>query len=331
MKRRHSIAVAGAFSIASVLATRRLFARPIASRVASALEVATDPLFVSILWQGNVVLRYRTLEVPPPRPEIGLEFARGGYVSELRTPRGRVVTDDFPPNHLHHHGVWFAWVKTAMGSNPRTPDFWNMGAKTGTVEFVSLEGVQADKHGVEIRARHRHVDLSVSPSVDVAQESWRVFMPTPLSNAPDCFLIDFDMNFVVTTSDPLHIVEHLYGGLGIRGHRDWNGPAAVQFLTSEGCGRPAGNATRVRWVDMMGHVEGSRAGLTVLGHPDNFRAPQPVRLHPSEPFLSMAPAQLGDFALPPGQPYRSRYRLLVHDGELDSKAIESHWQAYRRS
>jgi Methane oxygenase PmoA len=328
MKRRETIVVAGAFAVSSMASTRNLLARPVAKRATEPFNVGTDPLGVSIRWQGKTVLRYRSQETPPPRPEIGPEFARGGYVSELRTPRGRLVIDDFPPNHLHHHGVWFAWVKTAIGAKPRKPDFWNMGEKSGTVKFATLDGVQTDAHGVEIRTRHQHVALGVSPAAEIATETWRVFMHAPSASTPDCFLVDFDMNFVVTAPDSLHILKHIYGGLGIRGHRDWNGAGAVSFLTSEGCGRPAGNETRVRWVDMIAHVEGARAGLTVLGHPENFRAPQPVRLHPTEPFLSMAPAQLGDFELSPGQNYRSRYRLLVHDGEFDPGTIESHWQAY---
>jgi Methane oxygenase PmoA len=330
MKRRESIALTGALAVSSMVNARTLLAKPVAKSKAGTFHVATDPLGVSIQWRDKTVLRYRSQETTPPRPEIGPEYTRGGYVSELRTPLGRLVTDDFPPNHLHHHGVWFAWVKTAFGAKPRNPDFWNMGQKSGTVKFVTLEGVQADAHGVEIRTRHQHLDLSTSPPVEVGQETWRVFMHTPAASNPNLFLVDFDMSFVVTAPESLHILKHTYGGLGIRGHRDWNGAGAVRFLTSEGCGRPAGNETRVRWVDMMAHVEGTRAGVTVLGHPENFRAPQPVRLHPTEPFLSMAPAQLGDFELSTGQPYRSRYRLLVHDGELDPKTIESQWQAYRQ-
>jgi len=49
---------------------------------------------------------------------------------------GLLVTDDYPPNHLHHHGIWFPWTKTRFEG--REVDFWNMGGKTGTVEFVAF-------------------------------------------------------------------------------------------------------------------------------------------------------------------------------------------------
>ena len=36
---------------------------------------------------------------------------------------------------------------------------------------------------------------------------------------------------------------------------------------------------------MSGTIDGQEVGITILGHPDNFRAPQPMRLHPTEPFF----------------------------------------------
>jgi hypothetical protein len=52
-----------------------------------------------------------------------------------------VVTDDYPANHKHHHGIWFAW--TRVDFEGRKTDFWNMGDGKGTVEFVDLIAVGA--------------------------------------------------------------------------------------------------------------------------------------------------------------------------------------------
>ena len=56
-----------------------------------------------------------------PRANIKEAFRRGGYLHPIHAPNGRVVTDDFPPNHIHHHGVWWAWTKTEFQG--RQPDF----------------------------------------------------------------------------------------------------------------------------------------------------------------------------------------------------------------
>ena len=63
-------------------------------------------------------------------------------------------------------------------------------------------------------------------------------------------------------------------------------------------------------------------------HPSNFRAPQPMRLHPTEPFFCYAPQQGGDMEIKPGDTYISRYRFVVHDGPPDRADLERLWNDY---
>ena len=66
----------------------------------------------------------------------------------------------------------------------------------------------------------------------------------------------------------------------------------------------------------------------MLSHPDNVHSPQPVRIHPTEPFLNFAPQQSGAFTIRPGEPLTLRYRFLVMDGPPDAAFIDAMWQAY---
>ena len=125
--------------------------------------------------------------------------------------------------------------------------------------------------------------------------------------------------------------EYHYGGFGFRGAGAWNGPGtAARFLTSEGeTDRIKGNNTRVRWCYLGGLVEGGAlAGTATLGHPGNFRAPQPVRLHPNMPYFSLVPQQLGEFRIEPGTPYVARFRFIVADGMPESALIDAYWNGY---
>lgn len=70
------------------------------------------------------------------------------------------------------------------------------------------------------------------------------------------------------------------------------------------------------------------AGITVLCHPKNFRAPQPVRLNPTEPFVCFAPQQEGEMEIKPGSPYISRYRLIIADGKPGMETAEAWWKEY---
>ena len=61
---------------------------------------------------------------------------------------------------------------------------------------------------------------------------------------------------------------------------------------------------------------------------DNFRAPEPLRLHPKEPFVCFAPSQLGEWRIEPGRPHVARYRFVVTDGPADRALLEACWQAF---
>jgi len=118
-----------------------------------------------------------------------------------------------------------------------------------------------------------------------------------------------------------------YGGLGFRGPQAWDGPLNCRFLTSEGLtNRIAGNESRGRWFWVGGLVGGNTAGVAILGHRDNFRAPEPMRLNPTEPFFCFAPQQLGEFLIPPKGTHRARYRILIADGSPDAREIDRQWE-----
>src|SRR5690242_17231877 len=82
-------------------------------------------------------------------------FRRGGYIQSLFTPSGVLVTDDYPPAHKHHHGVWSPWTKTEFEG--RHPDFWNTGDRTGTVKAISSRITETGPLLVGLEARHQMV------------------------------------------------------------------------------------------------------------------------------------------------------------------------------
>ena len=79
---------------------------------------------------------------------------------------------------------------------------------------------------------------------------------------------------------------------------------------------------------MHGEVDGARCGIAAMSHPDNFRAPQPVRLHPNKPYFCFAPMVLGEFRIEPDMPYVSRFRFVAFDGEPDDASLKNIWQDY---
>jgi hypothetical protein len=270
---------------------------------------------------GKEVLRYQGEPGDFPRGDIGEVFRRGGYIQSICTPGGRRVTDDFPPNHVHHHGVWSPWTKTEFEG--RKPDFWNMGEATGRVDFVAVDEVWEKDGRAGFKVRHRFVDMTVKPEKVALLETWEV----SVAGAADHFRIDLTITQTCAGESPLKLPEYHYGGLGFRGNRAWNGAANCRFLTASGLtDRSKVNTAKEPWCWIGGKVEGETCGLTILCHPSNFRAPQPIRAHPEEPFFCYAPQQGGAMEIVPGKPYVARYRLIVADGEPDPKAA-ARWAA----
>src|SRR5215470_6689804 len=107
-----------------------------------------------------------------PEPGIKEAFKRAGYMHPVYSPGGRVVTDDYPSDHYHQHGIMFAWTKTEFEG--RQPDFWNMGNGSGSVEFDGVGSSSSGPVHAAFTARFRYVDLSAPKPVNVLSEVWSV-------------------------------------------------------------------------------------------------------------------------------------------------------------
>jgi hypothetical protein len=275
---------------------------------------------------GREILQYQGAKTPLPQG-YDPAFERGGYIHPVHTPSGKLVSDDYPPKHKHHHGIWSPWTKTQFEG--RHPDFWNMGDTTGTVEFVGIDAAWGGRVVGGLAARHRMVDLSAKPSPKPAiDEAWNVRVYRPLNGSKPMYVLDWMSTQTCASNSPLILPKYHYGGFGFRGNRQWEDKSNCFFLTSEGKDRGNGNETTGKWCWVGGKVDGETAGVTFLCHPDNFRFPQGMRLNPDEPFFCYCPSQGGEWSIEPGKPYVARYRVVVADGPADAKEIERWWNDY---
>ena len=160
----------------------------------------------------------------------------------------------------------------------------------------------------------------------ILDETWRVLV----YRFSDYFLFDLESTQTCAAGRPVTVDQCRYGGLAIRGHKDWLVPAKSKsdYLTDEGKVRKDGDQTRPRWCDIHGQIDKQTTGITVMNHPDNFRFPQPVRLCPVIPYFCFAPAVLGSFTIKVGKPYVSRYRFCVHDGAVNRALADRLWADY---
>ena len=280
-----------------------------------------DALGVSIA--GAPVLRYQ-MKARPPREGLSPQAIRGGYIHPVFTPSGAIVTDDYALKHAAHHGIWTAWQSSELEG--RKLSFW--GSQSARLDFDKLVDSRGGRVVGGFTARHKGVDLTAKPARQVLDEEWKVRVYRTHEKDAPYYLFDLDWTDAVVGNAPLKVLEYRYGGLAVRGHAEWDGPTGATFLTSEGKDRLAGEGSTARWVHLGGPVGGKPVGIAALVHPQNFRAPQPVRLHHNEPYFSVAPAKAGPFTIEPGKPLLSRYRFVVADGPADKALLERLWQDY---
>lgn len=298
----------------------------------------------------RLLLRYH--KTAPPAPEgIDKVYQRSGYIHPLNTLSGRQVTGDFAADHPHQHGLFAAWVKTKFAG--RDVDFWNLHRQLGRVEHRRVVATKQNRDAVGFEVEHVYLDETTAPATAAIEESWQVEISRP---AVDHWTMDLRITQRAVAGDqPVEVQQHHYGGLAVRGshawyrsdasrrHRQWQAVPEDQqaeqvpgweaigfgFLTDAGFARHNGNHTPARWVDMFGRTPQGLAGVAVISHPGNLRAPQPVRLHPTKPYFCFAPMVRERFTIS-DKPLTMRYRVVIHDGVPDPRLLQSQQESFAR-
>lgn len=273
---------------------------------------------IQVKAKNKPLLFYHTAEVMPPADSPAY-YQRSGFIHPVYSPEGKILTDDFPAGHAHQHALFMAWTSTSFRNT--SVDFWNQQSKKGTVKFSELLGITKGPVFTEIRTKHKYVSVTHG---EVLDEIWTIKI-YPFN---DYFLFDIESKQHNITADTLYLNKYHYGGMALRGSREWNEDDTAHFtnkwklLTSKGLDVTNANATHAEWVDVSGLVENLPGGITVFDHPSNFRYPQALRVHPVMPYWAYSPMVENGFTIDPGKWYTSRYRYFVHSGFAEKTLIK---------
>lgn len=304
-----------------------LLAAPAVALEADRLSVAEGKRQITIRDGAELILSYNKLPPDVP-PGIDRVYRRSGFLHPVASPHGGVVTAAYPVDHAHQNGIFAAWVKTTYDSKP--VDFWNLAKKSGRVKHDRVVSTfcDAEQAGFEVELLHQVIG---EEPLDVLRETWRI---TCYRNQDGRHIFDLESTQRALTDQPLIVEEYHYGGMAVRGPTEWivdasdpesNARASV-FLNSLGSARVKGNHEPARWVSMTGTQHGSQVTVTMLSHQDNFRAPQPARLHPTKPYFCFAPCVKSEFVIDKSNPLHSRYRFVVSDAKPDATWLDEHWR-----
>ncbi len=273
------------------------------------IEKSDDGLQVTI--KDKPLLFYHTKREQPPagNPEY---YGRSGFIHPLRTPRGIIVTDDFPIGHVHQHGIMSAWVNTKFKNT--AVDFWNQHLRTGDVVHKDLVHFESGAVAGVLQVNLSHVSKEHG---QVLEELWTITV-YPFE---DYFLFDLKSEQSNTSKDTLFLNKYHYGGFAFRGAKQWSPDDSAAFQnrwqieTDSLYNLKNANGKHVSFVNTSGMINGETVGVTVLGFPDNIRYPQAIRVHPTMPYWAYTPVVDGPLTIAPGQTVKAAYRYYVYDGD----------------
>ncbi len=281
-----------------------------------------DGEHVLISENGSPVLVYNYGMIEPPEGVDQQRYRRSSYIHPLYDLDGGVITQDFPDDHYHHRGVFWAWPHCSVGD--RLLDVWSLdGVRPVFDHWVAREAGATAHLAVENLWRYdddgstpvrEHVDITVHPTEG------------------DIRAIDFILRFENIATQPVTFLgspvqNKGYGGFGIRPDNVYqpftfttaNGIAAEDALT---CQTPWANVSWQRFTD------GPHTGVAIFQHPSDPGYPHPGWIFRHYAFLGASWPHNDPYILQPGESVELRYRLLVHRGSAEEAGVARAFQTY---
>lgn len=251
-------------------------------------------------------------------------FERANYIHPLYSLDGTVITEDFPDDHLHQHGIYSAWHQIIVNDKP-VADGW-------TSENISWDVVDTkvtkENNTIVIASEALWKSLLDGQQPEpIVKENLKIIVQA--SN--DQFrIIDYDVS-LFPLKDSLEIGgsedEKGYGGFSLR----LKIPDDIRFIARDKeVEAEILSVNAGPWMDFVGSFDGKHlpaGGVAVFCHPSNPGSPQPWVLRKEKSMQN--PAYPG--RVPVGlkkEGLNLRYRMVIHKAGLEEKAIEELYQSY---
>jgi hypothetical protein len=272
---------------------------------------------------GRPVLVYNYGEITADQvPQKDSRRTRGCYIHPVWGLNGEVLTDDFPRDHYHHHGLFWSWPHVGIGG--RAYDLWTYrDIRPRFVRWICREaGPVAAVLGVENGwfVRAGETDKRV-----MTERVWlRVHRACGEERAVDLTLFWIPADQPVTLKGASG---KSYGGLTMRFKPA--DPKRVAITVPEGLTTKDLQMTPLTWADFTAtfgdRTDPSGAALFVHPrHPDY--PPTWLTRHYGPMCIGWPGVDPKTFA--PGKPIRLDYRLVIHKTAMRAEALAQAYETY---
>lgn len=283
-----------------------------------------DNARLTLLENGKPVLVYNYTRVAPPE-KVPDHFGRACYIHPLYGLDGDVLTQDFPVDHYHHRGVFWAWPECKVGQ--RKMDVWALGDVRQHHEKWLAREAGADKAEIGVQNFWAFDDAPDKPQV--REEVRFTVLPADEKGRT----IDFYLKLTNVSNETVTFLGATgkgYGGLCVR--PDAN-RSPFTFTTASGVCKDDALSFDTPWADVTSKMkpDGPTSGIAIFEHPKNPGYPFPGWIFRHYGFLGASWPQEREHALKPNEFFELRYRLFIHRGTAGEGNVAHRFDEYTSS
>ncbi len=260
------------------------------------------------------------------KKSLGGKSPRANYVHPLLGLDGAELTQDFPADHIHHRGIFWAWHQIYVGDRPAGDSWENKGLQSvvRTARIVEQGPLFATLEVIVDWTSSVITDAAGNPS-PIVEETTRIRLFHATTNFQ---YVDFQIAL-----KPLVENVRIGGADNVKGYSGFTArirPPREMAITDES-GRISKDAvgTKSRWADVSGQfgTAADVSGVAILSHRSLPEFP-PKWLLRHYGMQNIAYPGRHPITLSAKKPLVLRHRLMLHRGELKSVAVSLHQQAY---
>ena len=254
--------------------------------------------------EGKEILQYQLQQ--PSGTKLSVESAC--YFHPVRTPKGVVVTEVAPSDHLHHRGIFLAWVEM-HGKNDA--DFWGWGEhapkKDRRIVNRTVSEPLSNPSGGGFKAENEWL---AGTNVVITEQLRTVARTEGPANV-------IDLVYSLTAKDDLTLSRWAFSGFCVRVRKDGKleaeGPDGSVTLPNPKHTEPSTDWPAAPWYAYTITLpDGGTVGAAVIDHPQN----PPSLWHNHRDVRMLNPCIVAPSAvtIKSGTPLVLRYRVLIYDG-----------------
>lgn len=253
------------------------------------------------------------------QPGLPADRARSTYVHPLYGLDGEVLTDDFPKDHYHHRGLFWAWPHVRI--DDQHYDLWMLhGIEQRFQRWLARE---VNREGAILGIEN---GWFVGQRKVMREQIWLQAAPA----TPDERFLDMELTWIPLLG-PITLEgaeAKSYGGLTLR-----FAPRTHTVLTTPlGQGEKDLSMTRLPWADLSARFAGREqfSGAAILVAQDHPGFP-PEWLTRHYGVLCLGWPGVKPRTFQPGEIIRCRYRIWIHRGAANVEKVNQAYRAYEQA